>query len=212
MLRYKLSRAAELAEASYRGTAAPVIAGQHKDSLSEQDVEAHMLTDGTLLIAGSNSIMDYVRYNLRVQRLGRGRLRLTTVDGVSWHQGFLAHAKVVQDWLIEKNYPVSFIIGHSLGAASAQILSAGWNVPAIGFAAPRPCRTASVRAAADRCLLVNRSDDKVCTLPANFQHLGNVHICRPIAPNPGMDHSMSHYRAIISDPPPTVRLPPVWPQ
>lgn len=210
-MRYTLTRAADLAEASYTGKTHNIIGFQWKDSLSLDDVEAHLLKDNTLLITGSNSINDYIRYNLRVQRLGKKRLKLVNVPGVSWHQGFLAHAKVVQDWLLENNYQPSFVIGHSLGAASAQILSAGYNIPAIAFAAPRPCRTASALTAAKRCLCVNRTDDRVCNLAGGFIHLGNVRSIRPRAPNPGMDHAMPHYKTAVNEGITARKLPKVWP-
>lgn len=213
-MRYRLTRAAELAEAAYTGKSHPVIAPQWKASLAKGDVEAHLLTDDTLLIPGSNSVMDYIRFNLRIQRLGRGRLRIASSEAasISWHQGFLAHAKIVQDWLMDNSYRPSFIIGHSLGAASAQILSAGWNVPAVAFAAPRPCRTASALIAAKRCLCINRTDDRVCGLPGGFHHLGRVHFCRPRAPNPGIDHSMAHYRQAVAEGIAAGLLPSVWPE
>ena len=107
-MRYTLKRAAELAEASYSGKSAAVIKSQFKAALDEEDVQAVLLTDDTLLIPGSNSINDYLRYNLRVRGLfRRNRLKMVSrVKGapVTWHQGFLAHAKIVQDWLLRKNY------------------------------------------------------------------------------------------------------------
>ena len=213
-MRYRLTRAAELAEAAYTGKLHPVIAPQWKASLSLGDVEAHLLTDNTILIPGSNSVMDYIRFNLRIQRLGKRPLRMAASAGtsISWHQGFLAHAKVVQDWLMDNRFAPSFIIGHSLGAASAQILSAGWNVPAVVFAAPRPCRTASALTAAKRCLCINRTDDRVCNLPGGFHHLGLVRICRPHGPSPGMDHSMTHYRQIVAEGLAARTLPEIWPE
>jgi malonyl CoA-acyl carrier protein transacylase len=211
-MRYTLARAAELAEASYEGKSAPVIAWQHVDTLDEGDVMAHLLTDNTLLIVGSNSWRDYVRFNLRVQRLGAPRLRLTKVTvPVTWHQGFLAYTKGVQDWIMAKGITPSFIIGHSLGAASAQILSAGWDIPAIAFAAPRTCRTSNAQAVAPKCLCVNRTDDLVCTLPGGFGHLGTVKPYRPAGPTPGMDHSMHHYRAAVADGVARRSLPEIWP-
>ncbi|MEM6311340.1 MAG: hypothetical protein AAF754_14960 [Pseudomonadota bacterium] len=215
-MRYTLKRAAELAEASYSGKSAAVIKSQFKAALDEDDVQAVLLTDDTLLIPGSNSINDYLRYNLRVRGLfRRNRLKMVSrVKGapVTWHQGFLAHAKIVQDWLLRKNYTPTFIIGHSLGAASAQILSAGYGIPAIGFAAPRPSRTASARAAADKCLLVNRTDDNVCTLPGGFHHLGDVRAIKPRAPNFGMDHNMGHYRRAVEEGITARKLPQRWPR
>lgn len=213
-MRYRLTRAAELAEAAYTGKPHPIIAPQWKATLAEGDVEAHLLTDNTLLIPGSNSVMDYIRFNLRIQRLGKRRLRMASSDSaaISWHQGFLAHAKVVQDWLMDNRHAPSFIIGHSLGAASAQILSSGWNVPAVAFAAPRPCRTASALTAAKRCLCINRTDDRVCALPGGFHHLGRVHACRPRGPSPGLNHSMRHYIGTVQEGLAAGTLPAIWPQ
>ncbi len=214
-MRYTLSRAAELAEACYDGKTHPEISKQFKDELDQDDVQALLLTDNTVLILGSNSINDYIRFNLRIQRLGRKRLKMaSTVGGspVTWHQGFMAHAKVIQDWLMTKGHTPSFLIGHSLGAASAQILSAGWKIPAVAFAAPRPCRTASARAMAKLCLCVNRTDDTVCSLPGGFNHLGDVRACPPRGRSPGLDHSMPHYRVSVRDGVGSGKLPRVWPQ
>ncbi|MFK7875210.1 MAG: hypothetical protein AB8B71_05450 [Paracoccaceae bacterium] len=213
-LRYRLTRAAELAEASYTGKPHAQISYQWKASLDVSDVQAHLLTDNTLLIPGSNSIRDYIRYNLRIQRLGKRRLKLANQISnapITWHQGFLAHAKIVQDWLMDNNFTPAFVIGHSLGAASAQILSAGWAIPAIAFAAPRPCRTATAQMAARYCLCVNRTDDGVCKLPGGFHHLGDVRACKPRGPSPGMDHAMPHYRKIVDEGLAAQKLPATWP-
>lgn len=211
-MRYTLARAAELAEAAYEGKSAPVIAWQWQDTLNQDDVTAHLLTDRTLLIVGSNSWRDYVRFNLRIQRLGAPRLSLAKVQTpATWHQGFLAYTKGVQDWIMAKGIAPRFIIGHSLGAAATQILSAGWGIPGIAFAAPRTCRTASAQALAPHCLCVNRTDDLVCTLPGRFHHLGRVHAYKPLAPSPGMDHHMRHYRAAVADGVPRRIIPERWP-
>jgi len=174
---------------------------------------AHLLTDNTLLIVGSNSWRDYVRFNLRVRRMGAPRLRFANLPmQVTWHQGFMAYTKAVQDWVMAKNVTPSFIIGHSLGAAATQILSAGRGVPAIAFAAPRTCRTANAQALAPKCLCVNRSDDRVCSVPGSFKHAGRVKPYKPSTPNAGMDHKMSHYRSAVVDGTARNLLPRVWPQ
>lgn len=212
-MRYTLARAAELAEASYEGKSAEVIGWQWTDTLDQNDVMAHLLTDNTVLITGSNSLMDYIKFNARIQRIGAPRLRLSNISvPVTWHQGFLAYTKGVQDWLMEKDVKPSFIIGHSLGAAAAQILSAGWDVPAVAFAAPRTCRTANAKALAPKCLCVNRTDDLVCTLPGRFDHLGSVKAYKPSDKSPGMDHHMRHYRRAIEDGVPRNLIPTYWPE
>jgi len=211
-MRSTLARAAELAEASYDGKTADVISFQWKDTLNQDDVSAHLLTDNTLLIVGSNSWRDYIKFNLRVQRLGKPRLSLANVNAnATWHQGFLAYTKGVQDWMMAKKIRPSFIIGHSLGAAATQILSAGWNVHAIAFAAPRTCRTANAQSLAPKCLCVNRTDDAVCALPSNFKHLGTVKPYTPSAPKAGMDHKMTHYRTAVTDGIARNKIPRRWP-
>lgn len=211
-MRYTLARAAELAEASYQGKSHPEIGKQWKDSLKFNDVEAHLLTDNTVLIVGSNSWKDYIKYNLRVQRFGKARLSLSNVKvRAAWHQGFLAYTKAVQDWLMDKNTMPSFIIGHSLGAAATQILSAGWDVPGIAFAAPRTCRTKDAKSVAPKCLCVNRKDDAVTKVPGRYKHLGHVRWGVPEKPNKGMDHPMPNYRTIITKMVKDGDLPRVWP-
>ena len=210
-LRYRLTRAAELAEASYVGKKAEVIRFQHKDSLDDREVAAHLLTDHTLLIVGSTSWRDYVYYNARMFGLGRKHLKLSNVKvPVTWHQGFMHHTRVVQDWMDDKRIKPRFIIGHSLGAASTQILSANWNVPAVAFAAPRTCWTANAQRLAPKCLCINRTDDTICELPTSFKHLGNVKSLTPSAPNRGMDHHMRNYRTIVDEGIASGKLPRVW--
>jgi hypothetical protein len=69
----------------------------------EDDVEAHFLKNGILLIPGSNSLMDYLKFNLRTLNLGGKQYRMSDAttkkgaSGTTWHQGFLAHAKIIFD-------------------------------------------------------------------------------------------------------------------
>lgn len=217
-MRYRLTRAADLAKASYRGKAEPVISHQWKASYSEwqhpdrhDDVEAQLLTDNTLLIVGSTSIGDYANFNLRRWRLLKPRLKIARISGApNWHQGFLAYAKFVQDWLVDQNVRPSFVIGHSLGAAAAQILSAAYKVPAIGFAAPRVVKSQTPGALAPTCFSVNRTDDGVTRQPLFFKHIGHVRGLRPNAPNEGIDHNMDHYVQIVDEGLASGRLPQSW--
>ncbi len=191
-----LSDAADLVEASYapQRISSPKIV----HSFDKDDVQAHLTEDGILLLPGSNSVADYARYNLRLFRVGEQRYRMdetATAPGASqtiWHQGFLAYAKAIYDWMEGKPRP-KVIMGHSLGAAAAQILSMSWSVPAIGFAAPRPRRGMGTAAHNPRCLLICREDDTVCTLAPGFHHMGDVRSLRPIGLSLGIDHSMKQY-------------------
>ena len=70
MHRYPIKTAAQLAEASYSATTHPSVAPRIKRSLNEDDVEAHFLDNGILLIPGSNSVIDYLKFNLRILNIG----------------------------------------------------------------------------------------------------------------------------------------------
>ena len=214
---YDIETAAKLAEASYTAKSHPSVKPEIEISLDKNDVEAHLLKNGILLIPGSNSLMDYVRYNLRVLNLGGKQYRMSDegtekgASGTTWHQGFLAHAKVIYDWLEERNKKPKFIIGHSLGAAATQILSKSWRVPGIGFAAPRPRRYAGRVKYDDLCLCINRNDDMVCDLPTSFHHMGKVVSCRHLSFPFAMKHAMHHYRTAVEEQQEAGKLQKSWP-
>ncbi len=200
-MQFSIEAAAKLAEASYETGRITSPAVTH--SCPDRDVQAHMLEGGILLLPGSNSFNDYLKFNLRPLRLGRRKLIMdadkaeTGASGTVWHQGFLAYSSVIFHWLLINNLNPNFIIGHSLGAAAAQILSKSYKVPAIGFAGPRP-KFSRNRVKHDRkCLLINRGDDPVPKLPSRFFHLATVKRITPAQNERGLRHSMRHYRAII---------------
>ncbi|WP_299656545.1 hypothetical protein [uncultured Tateyamaria sp.] len=203
--RYEIKLAAQMAEASYAGRRNASLAAAWRDDLDDHDVQAIFLKGDILLIPGSNSVMDYLKYNLRVLNIGGKRYRLADDDteqgasGTVWHQGFLRHAKVIFDWLERENYRPKYIIGHSLGAAATQILVRTYGVPGIGFAAPRPRRSPGAIKHSHLCLCVNRDDDGVCDLPGSFHHMGHVHRARAASSVFGPDHSMKHYRRVIDE-------------
>lgn len=106
------------------------------------EAQAALTDDNVLIITGSNSLTDYTRYNLRPNRFVRitdSRRRITNkIPYSNFHQGFLLHAAEVLQFL-GSDVP-DFIVGHSLGAASAQILGTALEVPTITFAAPQVVR------------------------------------------------------------------------
>ena len=51
-----------------------------------------------------------------------------------WHKGFAGHAETIANKLGALR--PTYIVGHSLGAAAAQILGCVYGVPAIGFTSP----------------------------------------------------------------------------
>lgn len=188
-------------------------------------VEAYMLNTGCLLIPGSNSLNDYLKFNLRLWGMGKKKLSLReeakkqrvdkgTKLGLSrtvWHQGFLRHATTIHRWIGNNpnDWP-KMIIGHSLGAAAAQILSKTWAAPAIGFAAPRP-RKSSGRIVLDQLSLsICREDDIVCFLPSSFHHMGQRSTLSHKKPKPGLNHNMEAYLDALAHPKPGVRVPKTW--
>ena len=201
---YDIETAALLAEASYTAETHPSVKPLIKMSMDgEDDVEAHFLKNGILLIPGSNSLMDYLKFNLRTLNLGGKQYRMSDAttkkgaSGTTWHQGFLAHAKILFDWMEEHNEKPKFIIGHSLGAAATQIISKSWHVPGIGFAAPRPRRYNVELKDNELCLCINRDDDTICNLPFSFHHMGKVIDCTHYSFPLGFPHAMKHYRKAL---------------
>lgn len=213
---FSLPNAANWAAASYQGTQNSTIANSlAQPALNAADVQAYLLNNGLLLIPGSNSAMDYLRYNLRLLNVGGKRYKVKSgatgqVLGSVWHQGFLAHAMLIYEHF--KATPPKFIIAHSLGAASAQILSMIWNVPAIGFAAPRLYAGGRPYTNTKLSLSLFRHDDPVGSLPgAQFRHTGTAIQLGKSKTTSLLNHSMKHYQAAITDPNHRSVLPATWP-
>ncbi|MFZ7093356.1 hypothetical protein [Primorskyibacter sp. 2E233] len=205
MHRYPIATAAQLAESSYKATTHPSVAPRIARSFDKGDVQAHLLDNGVLLIPGSNSVMDYLKFNLRVIWIAGKRYSVrdnTTEKGASgtiWHQGFLRHAKAIYDWVEESGTKPTYVIGHSLGAAATQILSKSWGIAGIGFGAPRPRKARGAIKNDEFCLCINRDDDPVCRLPGSFNHMGTVHRAHASRSSFGPDHNMRHYRAVVKE-------------
>lgn len=175
--------------------------------------EAYFLNGNILVIPGSNGIIDYTRFNLRPFGLGRRKLTLKGYMGKAsdWHQGFLAHAGEVERFLRRIGRKPSFIVGHSLGAASAQVLSKSMLVPAIGFAAPRVCKHGPSSGQTKRCLLINRFDDIVPDIPDSFEHQGWPRVMRKKW-RFGHRHKMKHYIAMLPKQIAKDAVPSKWPR
>ena len=205
--------AAELAEISYDATTHHKTKSRVIKQVEDPHVSAYMLDDRTLLIPGSNSVWDYAYYNLRPFRIGEKQYTLSSGEtgkavGGFWHQGFLAHAMKVFETF--KSAPPRYIIGHSMGAASAQILSLLWNVPSIGFAAPRVFLGQSSFPAKPLALSIYRTDDIVGWLPsAKFSHAGKSVELKIQSGFPM--HKMKHYRSALTHPQLRNGVPNTWP-
>ncbi len=211
---FTIPNAAILAADSYTIRSNATLARRVKGMINEADVEAYMLDDDVLLIPGSNSAWDYLRYNVRLLNVGGKRYSVKNgatgaAFGRVWHQGFLAHAMLIHAKF--KKSPPKFIIGHSLGAASAQVLSMIWNVPAIGFAAPR-LFAGGIPVSNAKCLCIWRTDDPVGSLPgAKFRHAGRSVALGKSRRTGFLNHSMRHYKTAITDPNHRSVVPAIWP-
>ncbi len=214
--RLHLQTAAKMAQDAYLPNAKSL--GGHSFLIPplRGDATAFLLKGHILVVQGSNSVADYLKYNFRVLRLGNKRLKMdakkTEKDrrGAVWHQGFLHHAMEIQSWLKSHGQKPKIIVGHSLGAAATQVLSSAYGVPGIGFAAPRICKHAPSSLRKDRCLLICRSDDIVASVPSGFDHLGDERHLR-VTHGPWPRHKMKHYTALLPQLISRKQLPKHWP-
>lgn len=146
-----------------------------------------------LLIEGSNERSDWARFNFRFwPRSAKG-------DSRSWHRGFLHYAQVV--YAFAQPAKPTFVLGHSLGAAAAQIVGASFRVPTLAVASPRPLHD---RQPEGHSFVQNicRTDDLICAVPFRlwgFKHVGAVHWMKPKQRHKGEDHSVAHYASIIEE-------------
>ncbi|MCF2906543.1 hypothetical protein L0666_16235 [Octadecabacter sp. CECT 8868] len=191
-----LMTAARLVDNSYSGRShLPPI----RLTVNEGHVQAYLLADNTLVIPGSNELVDYTKSNLVTGKAKIGWDKMGKAAGNAiWHKGFANHASVIAN-KVGSGKP-SFIIGHSLGAAAAQILGCIYGVPAIGFASPMPRRGRARLTHEGLVLNVVRNDDTVCRMPPKhfgFRRVGNTEVMHPIANNPGEDHSMKQYISLM---------------
>lgn len=211
---YPVREAAKLAGHSYNVRGERNLKTQIADECKINGVEATLMTNGFLLIPGSNSLADYFKFNLRVWNIGHAKYDLRTTktvrgaSGTIWHQGFFAHAKTIYDWMGDRR-PV-LIIGHSLGAASAQILSKSWRRTSIGFAAPRPRKARGQIANDELSLSINRSDDLVPGVPSSFSHMGTTRKLLHKNRRPGLNHSMHAYIDALDNHVGADKVPEIW--
>ncbi len=214
-LAYTVPQAANLAGASYSANTNSQIKPHIVKSLDDRDVQAYLLSSGLMLIPGSNSAWDYLRYNVRLLNVGGKKYKVKNgatgqEHGRIWHQGFLAHAMHIHDTF--KSTPPKYIIGHSLGAAAAQVLSLIWGVPAIGFAAPRLYAGGNPVNNNRNCLCLWRGDDPVGSLPSDrFRHAGKSVKLGKSRSFGLLNHHMRHYVAAVTDPNHKSVVPAVWP-
>ena len=163
--RFNVSKAGDLVQLAYEERLGPRV----KKSVDRKGVQAYFLNDGTLVIPGSNEVSDYTDFNLRTRRLKH-------TDNRKYHNGFLSHAKEVLKWLDEHSLKPTRVTGHSLGAASAQIIGSTLAKPTVAFASPKVLHGTTKVKGEGWVANFQRVDDPVCNLPLgdeNFRHIGS---------------------------------------
>ena len=139
MAKISLLDAADMVAETYAGTNKSDI----ETSIDVAGVQAVYLKNGTLVIPGTNEFADWFDFNLKFGNTstveGHGLEVVPGDSGALWHAGFLEHAQMV--YMFAKGVRPKFIVGHSLGAASAQIVGMSLRVPTVAFASPNTCRT-----------------------------------------------------------------------
>lgn len=212
MRQMEVMKAATLARNSYLGAG---LMPPLQDSLDRGGVQAWFLKDGTLIIPGTNHWTDWLRFNFNTmlvsgQQVGWDEVG-TCIGNAKWHRGFALHAKAIHTFLGSRK--PTYIIGHSLGAASAQILGCHYGVPTLCFASPQPRFGADMLAKEGWVMNIVYADDPVGRFPlaANgYRRIGSV---KWLAKTPitGLQHSMDRYIPIMEKGKAKAKLPEVWP-
>lgn len=179
-----------------------------KHQVDVAGVQAYYLTDGVLVLPGTNELSDWTRYNLSVDAI-KGD------SGRYWHRGFMNYAQLV--FMFAKPLKPKFIIGHSLGAAAAQIVGASLKVPTIAFASPKVLSGKSKLAGEGWVANYLRMDDTVCHMPPNigrksYRHVGSRYWMAPDGVNVGEDHKIKNYMAILKEERFETLVPKDWPR
>lgn len=211
MARTRLIDAAATMQAVYDGTGSADV----QMRIDIRGVQAVYLKDGTLVIPGTNELADWFEFNFNLVSPtdGHGFEVVPGDSGAQWHAGFLEHAQTV--YAFAKPLQPKLIVGHSLGAASAQIVGLSLRVPTIAFASPRTHRGKTRLAGEGWVVNICRADDSVCHVPPNFlgfRHIGSVYWIAPEQIEDGIDHGVDHYIALLGAEKAKSRLPATWPR
>lgn len=212
MRQMPLMTAATLARSSYLGAAAlPPI----KAALDKGGVQAWLLTDDTLIIPGTNHWTDWIRFNFNTmlvagQQIGWNEVG-TCIGNAKWHRGFAVHAREVHDFMGGRR--PKFIIGHSLGAASAQILGCHYGVPTLCFASPNPRFGGTALSHEGWVMNVVYASDPVGRFPLQmngYRRIGSVEMMARTNLS-GLQHSMDRYIPLMAREIGAGTLRAVWP-
>ncbi len=212
MRRMLLMEAAELARLSYDGAAAlpPLKAMNLKGG-----AQAYLTQDDVLVIPGTNEARDWADYNLKAFPAKGAQVGWAgidrTIETATWHFGFALHALHVMIFLGTRR--PAFIIGHSLGAASAQILGLHFGVPTVCFASPRPIRGDGMLNGEGWVLNLVHVDDIIGMVlgeGAGYRRIGSVRGLTPDTAG-GIAHRMADYKVALAGRIAAGSLPPHWP-
>lgn len=210
-MQMKLIEAADLAEKSYLGPAAlPPLKAKNTDT-----AQAYLTMDDVLVIPGTNEFADWTKYNLQAFNAKGSQVGWAganpAIGAAIWHFGFARHALEVVIFLGARQ--PKFIIGHSLGAGSAQVLACHYQVPTVCFASPRPrFGTDKLPGEGWAINLVNNEDiiGAILAAEAGFRRVGSVRGLSPTATG-GLHHAMADYKTALAARLATGSLDPVWP-
>jgi len=194
----KLTDAADTIQRAYDGK----LGARKAIEIDHLGAQAAVLKDGTVVIPGTNELSDWGRFNFDVGKGDSGR---------KWHAGFLRHAQAIYPFA--KGARAKLVIGHSLGAASAQIIATSLGIPAICFASPRPLRGRTRIKGEHRVINICRRDDAVCNLPLpflGFRQVGKVHWISPREAQSEGSHQLKHYLRAMKKGKSTPVLPDSW--
>lgn len=187
-----------------------------RDTIDIRGAQATMLKDGTLLIPGTNEIMDWFDFNLQIGPVpidGHGFELVPGDSGTLYHGGFLEHAQLIYPFA--KAHQPKFILGHSLGAASAQIIGMSLRVPTIAFASPKTTKARGQLPGEGWVVNLCRIDDTVCHMPPRelgFRNLGSVYWMAPDVLDVDEDHSIEKYHLLLKLKRIRERVPIAWPR
>lgn len=165
-------KAADRVQACYSGTL-PDAAMRYLGS----DITAVRTRDGTLVIPGTDSRADWIKFNLPTSRVEGRHFAVfgqSPVAKIRWYFGFLRFAASLAQSIGTKT-PDS-IVGHSLGGAAAQILAIHFGVPALTFGSPKVTVEADPIPGEDQVLNLCHPEDSVTKFPFDGQarHVGQV--------------------------------------
>lgn len=187
------------------------------EQIDVNGVQAVFLKNKILVIPGSNEFSDWFEFNLNVFHNSTSDVHGFEViagdSGTLWHAGFLEHARMV--YVFAKALKPKWIIGHSLGAGSAQIVGSSLKVPTIAFASPRTYRGAHKINGEGWIVNICRMDDTVCHVPPDFlgfRHVGSRYWISPDAPVDGDRHRISEYISILGLARNKSHVPDNWPR